>query len=85
MPGTTTSAVEVTHISKHGFLLLLVDEELLVPFDQFPWFRKSTTEKISDVQWPTSDHLYWPALDIDLSVQSIRSPAAFPLVSGVEG
>ncbi len=39
MPGSTTLAAEVTHISKHGFWLLLADEELLVPFDQFPWFR----------------------------------------------
>jgi hypothetical protein len=81
MPGTTTLAPEVTHVSKHGFWLLLADEELLVPFDQFPWFRKGTIEQISDVQWPTADHLYWPALDVDLSVQSLRNPSAFPLVS----
>ena len=33
MPGTTTLAAEVTHVSKHGFWLLFADEELLVPFD----------------------------------------------------
>lgn len=32
MHGTTTSAAEVTQISKHGFWLLLNDEELLVIF-----------------------------------------------------
>ena len=53
----TTSAAEVTHISKHGFWLLLDDEELLAPIDQFPWFKKGTIEQISDVQWPTHDHL----------------------------
>ena len=82
MPGTTTSAAEVTNISKHGFWLLLAGEELLVPFDQFPWFRKATIEQVSDVEWSSPDHLYWPGLDIDLSVQSIRNPVAFPLVSG---
>lgn len=82
MPGTATSGAEVTHVSKHGFWLLLADEELLVPFEQFPWFRQATIEQLSEVQWPTPDHLYWPQLDVDLSVQSIRDPAAFPLVSG---
>lgn len=81
MPGTTTSAAEVTHVSKHGFWLLLGDEELLVPFEHFPWFRKATIEQLSDVEWPTPDHLYWPQLDVDLSVASIRDPAAFPLLS----
>ena len=50
MPGITTLAAEVTHSSKHGFWLLLADEELLVPFDQFPGFRKGTIDQLSDVQ-----------------------------------
>ena len=79
MHGITTSACEVTHVSRHGFWLLLGDEELLVPFEPFPWFRKATIEQLSNVEWPTPDHLYWPLLDIDLSVESIRNPAAFPL------
>jgi len=81
MPGPTTLAAEVTHVSKHGFWLLLANEELLVPFDQFPWFLKATIEQILEVEWPTADHLYWPKLDVDLSVQSIRNPSTFPLVS----
>lgn len=85
VPLRRRSRAATTHVSKHGFWLLLADEELLVPFDQFPWFRKGTIEQISDVQWPTPDHLYWPGLDIDLSVQSIRNPSAFPLVSGAGG
>lgn len=77
----TTSAPEVTHISKHGFWLLLDQEELLVPFAEFPWFRQASIDQISDVQRPTADHLYWPQLDADLLVESIRNPATFPLVS----
>ena len=85
MHGTVTSVAEVTHVSKHGFRLLLDFEELLVPFEQFPWFKKATIEQLSEVLWPTPDHLYWPQLDADLSVQSIRDPAAFPLVSKAAG
>jgi Protein of unknown function (DUF2442) len=81
MPGSITSVAEVTHVSKHGFWLLLDEEELLVPFEQFPWFKQATIAQLSDVQWPTRDHLYWPSLDADLSVESIRNPAAFPLMS----
>lgn len=81
MPGAITSAAEVTNISAHGFWLLLGDEELAVPYAEFPWFKKATIEQILDVERPTDDHLYWPRLDIDLSVDSLRNPAAFPLVS----
>jgi len=83
MPGIATSGVEVTNISGHGFWLLLGDEELAVPFARFPWFRKATVEQLADVRRPTENHLYWPQLDVDLSVESIRDPDAFPLVSAI--
>lgn len=84
MPGRVTSEAEVTHVSRHGFWLLLGGEEMHLPFTAFPWFRRATIEQLIDVEWPTSDHLYWPQLDVDLSVRSIRDPAAFPLVSRVD-
>lgn len=76
-----TSAPEVTHVSRHGFWLLLGNEELLLPFEQFPRFRKATIEQLSEVEWPSQNHVYWPKLDVDQSVDSIRNPSAFPLVS----
>ncbi|SBT06328.1 conserved hypothetical protein [Candidatus Accumulibacter aalborgensis] len=83
MPGTPISQIEVTNISRHGFWLLLADEELYLPFADFPWFRSATIEHICRVEWPTDNHLFWPLLDIDLAVESIRNPAAFPLVASV--
>jgi len=81
MTGTSTFPVEVTNVSRHGLWLLVGDEELFLPFEQFPWFRDASIEKISVVERQTADHLYWSLLDIDLSVESIRNPAAFPLVA----
>ncbi len=81
MPGTAISAPEVTHVSKHGLWLLRGDEELFLQFEQFPWFRQATIEQITQVEAPGPDHLYWPDLDIDLAVESIRHPEAFPLIS----
>ena len=81
MHGASTSGVEVTHVSQHGFWLLLKDEELLVPFSEFPWFKDITIDQLSKVELPSENHLYWPQLDIDICVDSIRNPKAFPLVS----
>ena len=81
MHGTVTLKIEVTNVSTNCLWLLLGDEELAVPFNNFPWFKKATIEQLNDVRRPTEDHLYWPQLDVDLSVESIRNPTAFPLVS----
>jgi hypothetical protein len=73
--------VEVTNISSHGFWLLLGEEELFVPFSKFPWFKDASISQIRDVERPQSHHLYWPGLDVDLAVESIRHPESYPLVS----
>ena len=56
MHGSRTSVAEITHVSKHGFWLLLDQEELLVPFLEFPWFKQATIEQLSEVQWPSPNH-----------------------------
>lgn len=81
--GTPTSEVEVTNISKHGFWLLIHDQEIFVPFAQFPWFKDAPVSKILNVELPSEHHLYWPDLDVDLAVESLRHPERFPLVSRV--
>jgi hypothetical protein len=84
-PGQSTSAAEVTNVSRHGFWLLLGQEELFVSFSDFPWFQTATIGALTHVEWPSPDHLYWPELDVDLAVSSIHHPELFPLVSKVTG
>ncbi len=81
--GTRISTVEVTNISQHGFWVFLAGEELFLSFSEFPWFRDVAVGKIFHVELPSPDHLYWPDLDIDLAVESIKFPERFPLVSHV--
>ena len=79
MPGTTTLGAEVTNVSGHCVWMLIDDEELALPYSEFPWFKAATIVQILNVLRPAADHLYWPDLDVDLSVESIRYPQRFPL------
>ncbi len=78
MTSNTPGDVEVTNVSKHGFWLLLDDQEVFLPFEQFPWFRDAPIGKLVNVQLPSSHHLYWPDLDVDLAVDSISTLSSFP-------
>ncbi len=79
--GIDTSEVEVTNISRHGFWLLVDEEELFLPFDEFPWFKDAPLQAILNVQRHGSEHLHCPALDVDLTLNAIRHPERYPLVS----
>jgi len=79
MLGVPTSEIEVSLASNKGFWLLIDEEELFVPFSEFPWFQQASIQAVMTVEKPSSNHLYWPLLDIDLSIDSIRNPSAFPM------
>jgi hypothetical protein len=62
---------------------LIVDgRELSLAFDSFPWFREATIAQLAQIERPAPDHLRWPDLDVDLSIDSIDHPERYPLVSG---
>lgn len=85
MPGTAISEAEVTHISRHGFWVMLDERELFLPFEEFPWFVDAPVGAILNVQRPQPHHLRWPDLDVDLAVDSIEHPERYPLKSARSG
>jgi hypothetical protein len=62
MPGTIAVDVEVTNSSGHCLWVLVDDEELALPFSEFPWFRSATIDQVLNVVRPSGPHLYWPDL-----------------------
>lgn len=81
MSPTIYSESEVTNISRHGFWLLTHETELFLSFDDFPWFKNQPVNKIFNLEEPATGHFHWPELDIDLSIEMIKDPGKFPLVS----
>lgn len=70
------SHAEVTSINRLGFWLQFGDEELYLPFVEFPWFEHATIAQICRIECPSANRLYWPALDLDFSLDTLRNPMA---------
>jgi len=81
MLGVSTLEIEVSLVSNKGFWLLLDNEELFVTYAEFPWFKQATVDEITTIDRPSLNHLYWPMLDVDLALESIRNPTLYPLIS----
>jgi hypothetical protein len=77
--GGSTSALEVTHIDTRGLWLYVDGREHYMPFDTFPWFAEATVKQISHVERFGADHMHWPELDIDLTLDMIDHPERYPL------
>lgn len=77
--GIPTSEAEVTNVSAHGLWLLSHGKEWFLSYDDFPWFRDATIGKVTAVEEVSPGHFFWPDLDIDLGLKTIKDPAKYPL------
>ena len=78
-PGKNTLNVEVENISQHGIWIVIGDQEYFLQFNKYPWFQKATIDQIYNVEFYHGKHLHWPLLDIDIDLESLKYPDAYPL------
>jgi hypothetical protein len=77
--GNSILGVEVTNISSHGIWLLTKEGEYFLSYEEYPWFKDAPVSKIIKIEEPSPGHFYWPELDVDLCIESIKYPEKYPL------
>ena len=78
-PGKNTLVAEIQNISNQGIWIFANDQEFFLSFDKYPWFRKATIDQIYDFKFHHKKHLHWPELDVDVDIESLKTPEAYPL------
>ncbi len=77
--GKNTLRCEILGDTPFGTWLIFDGEEFYLNHHDFPWFRKASLEAVLNVKVQSKEHLFWPDLDVDLHVDSMRNPKAYPL------
>lgn len=77
--GADTLPSDVTNISAFGFWLLVDDREYFVPFAEYPGFQAATVAQIYAGRRIGPAQFHWPELDIDIELEALERPEAFPL------
>jgi hypothetical protein len=57
----------------------LAGKEYFLPFEKYPWFKDVKVSSIANVELLHNHHLYWPDLDVDLSIKILSNPEKYPL------
>jgi hypothetical protein len=74
MADIRVTQASVTSIDRRGFWMRCRGEELYLPFALFPWFEHATVAQLCRVDYLGGTCLYWPQLDVELSLDRIRTP-----------
>lgn len=78
--GKNISEVEL-NITQNGIWLYVYDHEYFLSCDDFPFFQDAKIKDIYQIELLHQTHLHWPILDIDLSIDVLKNPEQFPLIS----
>ena len=77
--GKNISEAEIQNVSEFGIWMLIQGREYFLSYKEFPWFQNAVVKQIYNFEFLHGRHLYWPELDIDLSLESLSSLEKFPL------
>lgn len=77
--GEHISAIEVTNIDKMGFWIFDGTKEHYLSFSDFPWFMDASIKSITNIMEESPQHLFWPELDVDLTLDMIDNPETYSL------
>lgn len=80
MHGISISEVEVVQIDSHGLWIHVKGMEYFLSYLKYPWFKEAKIEDILNVQLLHNTHLYWPSIDVDLSISILENPEKYQLV-----
>jgi len=78
--GKNTLECEIQNISNNGIWIYVSEKEYFMPYEEYPWFKNARVSEIYNLELPSEGHLYWPDLDVDLEIDSLKNPEKYPLV-----
>lgn len=76
--GKSISPVDI-HTSPFGVWVLVEDCEYFLSYNDYAWFQSAKISELYNVELLHQTHLYWPMLDIDLDIDSLKNPDKYPL------
>lgn len=74
------SEVEVTNVTSNGVWMLVKNQEYFLPYREYPWFSDAKISDIYNVKLEGVNRLNWESLDVDLELDCLEHPEAYPFV-----
>lgn len=77
---TKDTLASVLLINNQGILVSVYGQAYFLPYSRIPWMRDATVNDVMNVRMCGRNAIEWPALDVDLEIESLRHPERYPLV-----
>lgn len=75
-----STSASVLMINGDGIMLSVDGHDYFLSYNRIPWMRDASISHVLDVRMCGKNAIEWPALDIDLEIESLKHPERYPLV-----
>ena len=77
---TSNTSVSVLMINGQGIMITVGGRDYFLSYNRIPWMREASIKDVLNVQMCGDEAIEWPALDVDLEIESLRHPERYPLL-----
>lgn len=79
MSELNTSA-SVLMINSQGIMLSVLGNDYFLSYNRIPWLKDARISDVLNVEISGRSAIAWPALDVDLEIESLKHPERYPLL-----
>ena len=77
---TANTSASVLMINGDGIMLSVGGHDYFLSYNRVPWMRDASISHVLNVRMSGQNAIEWPALDIDLEIESLKHPERYPLI-----
>ena len=75
-----STSVSVFMINGQGIMISVGGQDFFLSYNRVPWMREASINDVLNIRMCGNDAVEWPALDVDLEIDSLRHPERYPLL-----
>ena len=77
---TNNTSVSVLMINGQGIMISVCGQDYFLSYNRIPWMRDASINDVLNIQMCGNEAIEWPALNVDLEIDSLRHPERYPLL-----
>lgn len=67
-------------INSQGIMLSVLGNDYFLSYNRIPWLKDARISDVLNVEISGRSAIAWPALDVDLEIESLKYPERYPLL-----
>ncbi|WP_288200444.1 DUF2442 domain-containing protein [uncultured Parabacteroides sp.] len=70
----------VLMINSQGIMISVLGHDYFLSYNRVPWLKDARISDVLNIEVSGRSAIAWPALDVDLEIESLKHPERYPLL-----